>query len=332
MIYPEPIQHYVVHSHELEERFGRHVFPRDVNKTVWPLSPHDGVFDQWLLEEGYRENVEVRNYIDFLRDMRDKFEHVRRNLTYRNPDSTHRQGDDLWATGWAGEGMLPIAAYLYYLHSHGVPGNVLECGCFKGGSTCCLSWVCHRLGRKLIAADSFEGLPESDGYYGKGDFLGCLDEVRKNVEEFGRIGSVEFIKGFYAESLKGFNENLMLIWLDVDLGRSVLDALAFTFPKLQKGGVLFSDGLGERRDFDGQRLKPAAGESAGICDYFARNGILHKAKYAGWGWMGLVVPHCRDTESLLFDPAKLKRLIRRREPSAIPCRMEAVPQSVPCEL
>ena len=39
-------------------------------------------------------------------------------------------------------------------------GAVVECGCFKGGSTATLSVACKKAGRTLNVFDSFCGLPE----------------------------------------------------------------------------------------------------------------------------------------------------------------------------
>src|SRR5690625_4702514 len=38
-------------------------------------------------------------------------------------------------------------------------GDVVECGCYKGGATVNLSLACAAVGRKLRVYDSFEGLP-----------------------------------------------------------------------------------------------------------------------------------------------------------------------------
>lgn len=43
-----------------------------------------------------------------------------------------------------------------------VPGDIIECGTWKGGSAANLSLVCRIVGRKLKAYDSFEGLPEGE--------------------------------------------------------------------------------------------------------------------------------------------------------------------------
>lgn len=93
--------------------------------------------------------------------------------------------------------MLAIAHHMHVLDSHRVPGDMLEFGCFKGFSTSMLSAVQHDLGRRLHVFDSFAGLPPSEGeYYRSGDFAGGLDEVRRNVAEFGRLDVVTFHQGF----------------------------------------------------------------------------------------------------------------------------------------
>ncbi|MDW7773270.1 MAG: TylF/MycF/NovP-related O-methyltransferase [Desulfobulbaceae bacterium] len=230
-------------------------------------------------------------------------------MNYVNRDATHHHGDDTHTAGWAGAGMIPIAIYLYYLKSYGVQGKVLECGVFKGGSTCCLSHICDYLELELIAADSFEGLPTSNGYYGKGDFKGSFQEVQDNIGRLGKPGVVTYVKGWFNESLKNFNEDLMLIWLDVDLKQSVIDVLTETFDCLVDNGVIFCDGLGENRDFQADRLVPGSSESAGLLDYFEKHHIPHKAVYSGYGHMGLIIPGALDDDQIIYSAKLINRMI-----------------------
>jgi hypothetical protein len=225
--------------------------------------------------------------------MKMRFEWIRQHLHYYKYD--------VWVSGCAGITMVPLAAYLYYLHSFGITASVLECGVFKGGSTCCLSWACDRLGLKLIAADTFDGLPDSSLYYKKGDFKGTLDEVKENLAQYGKLSAVTFMKGLFEDTLKDLTDELMLIFLDVDLRDSVISALTCAYPRLIEGGVLFSDGLGATRDFEGQALKRGSDEAVGIIDYFQERSIPHKACNVGYGsYFGLIVPGCQDAEELLF--------------------------------
>ena len=172
-----------------------------------------------------------------------------------------------------------------------------------------MSQICDYLDLELIAADSFEGLPKSVGYYGKGDFKGSLQEVKNNMGQFGKPKVVTYVKGWFNESLKNFNQDLMLIWLDVDLKSSVNDVLTNTFHCLVENGVLFCDGLGENRDFQEDHLISSSSESAGILDYFENNDISHKAVYSGYGHMGLIVPNTKEDDQLIYSSQLINRMI-----------------------
>ncbi len=304
MIYPKEVQEFILSNETYKTRFHEALNSESLN-IGFGNRTEDASLELWLTSLARRKHDSVLQYVNFIAEMKDIFQEVRANMSYTNSNASHLTGDDKFAAGWSGIGMMPIALYLYYLHSYGVRGAVLECGCFKGGSSICLSWVCNRLGLKLYVADSFEGLPDSDNhYYNKGSFAGSLEEVRSNIETFGKIENVEFIKGFYSQSLKGFDKKLMLIWLDVDLRTSVLDAMKYAYPNLVENGVIFCDGLGETRDFSGDQLQPASGESQGLVEYFNAHNIPYKAKYAGYGHLGLIVPNCPDDGYILYDPEK----------------------------
>jgi len=258
-------------------------------------------------------NSRMHDFFTFVSQMEVAFENVRQGMDYENQYATHHHGDDRCSVGWAGIGMMPIAIYLYYLQSWGVSGKVLECGVFKGGSTCCLSHICDYLGLELIAADSYAGLPDGDAFYGKGDFKGGLEEVKNNIEKFGKPEVVTYVKGWFADSLRDFNEPLMLIWLDVDLKKSVIDVLSSTFHCLADNGVIFCDGLGETRDFDGDQLLPASSESAGLLEFFIENSIKYKAIYSGFGHMGLVIP-MPINDAIIYSPHMIRSILLGSRP------------------
>jgi O-methyltransferase len=132
-----------------------------------------------------------------------------------------------------------------------VPGCVVEAGCYKGGSTAKFSLVAKLAGRKLYAFDSFEGLPENDEQHGKtldgqvtgfqkGRYLGTLDEVKSNISKWGDIHSTEFMKGWFDNTMPGFEERIVAGYLDVDLVSSTKTCLKYLFPLVQPGGALFS--------------------------------------------------------------------------------------------
>ena len=138
--------------------------------------------------------------------------------------------------------------------SPSIEGEVIECGCYKGGSTANLSLVCALAGRKLIVCDSFEGLPEPDeadrvhhvphkGFkvrYERGQYRGTLDEVRNNIERYGNLEACEFVPGFFETTLEGLDRTFVLVFLDVDLSRSLEVCLLALWPRLRPGALLFS--------------------------------------------------------------------------------------------
>jgi len=128
-----------------------------------------------------------------------------------------------------------------------VPGDVMECGTFKGGSSANLSLVCRIVGRKLKIYDSFEGLPEAIGtdrdavYHQKGDYTGALDEVKENIRRYGAIECCEFIKGWFEDTLPELNSPVLLAYLDVDLKTSLYVCVKSIWPNLVDNGYVFTD-------------------------------------------------------------------------------------------
>jgi hypothetical protein len=155
--------------------------------------------------------------------------------------------------------LVAIAHHLFVLADSGIPGALLEFGCYKGYSTSVLSTACHLLGRELEVFDSFQGLPSTDStYYRRGEFAGDFEEVRRNLAEFGRPDVVTFHPGFFSESVpKWAGRSAACLWMDVDLEQSAIDALR-AFPNLDRRGVLFSHEC-QPVMFDGRRPSPHRG-------------------------------------------------------------------------
>jgi O-methyltransferase len=128
-----------------------------------------------------------------------------------------------------------------------VPGVVVECGTWKGGTAASLSLACRIVGRKLVVCDSFEGLPVGDPLdreapgYQPGEYHGTLDEVRANIARYGDIGCCEFVKGWFRDTLPNFDQQIVLAFLDVDLEASLDTCIRNLWPRLDKEGYIFID-------------------------------------------------------------------------------------------
>jgi O-methyltransferase len=137
--------------------------------------------------------------------------------------------------------LFPIIHQLYVLQSWGVEGDFAEFGCFKGYSSSMLSFACQQLRIPMHIFDSFEGLPPSEGSgYEPGQYAGSLAEVRENVSRFGAVGSVQFHKGFFADTFRDWRPpKLMCMWMDVDLEVSARDLMVVA-DRLDPRATVFS--------------------------------------------------------------------------------------------
>lgn len=147
---------------------------------------------------------------------------------------------------------LAIAAHII-----GVPartdGCVIECGCYKGGSTVNLSLAAALVERELHVFDSFEGLPappagggenvlhhEHERHsYERGMYAGSLEEVRENVARCGDLGVCRFHKGWFEDTLGDLAAPCVTAFVDVDLRSSLETCVQAIWPVLVDGGALF---------------------------------------------------------------------------------------------
>jgi hypothetical protein len=174
----------------------------------------------------------------FVDSMYEIFKRIRKEMFRKNPTSI---GADEFTLATNEDEMIYIAKYIYQSQLLGVPGDILECGCFKGYSSCCLSWVASYFSKKLIIADSFEGLPDVGHVrYKPHEYCGDLPIVQQNIHSYGVISSVEFLKGWYKDSLVGFSRPVSVLWMDVDLRESTNDVLGNIVPCLSDRGVILS--------------------------------------------------------------------------------------------
>ena len=134
-----------------------------------------------------------------------------------------------------------------------VEGAIVEAGCFKGGSTAKLSLVASMLDKRLVAFDSFDGLPENTeghetsilghsikGWFDQGNFRGTLDEVQSNIRTYGDIDVCTLVKGWFDDTMPMFDSPIAAAYLDVDLASSTRTCLKYLYPLVSPGGVLVS--------------------------------------------------------------------------------------------
>ena len=133
---------------------------------------------------------------------------------------------------------------------HKIPGDVIECGAWRGGVTILMRAVLRAYGdteKKVWVADSFEGLPrpnaDADSGWAQGEMAVSLEEVRENFLRYGLLDEkVRFLKGYFNQTLPTAPITaLSVLRADSDLYESQLDVLNNLYPKLSVGGYAIID-------------------------------------------------------------------------------------------
>lgn len=136
-----------------------------------------------------------------------------------------------------------------------IPGDFIETGVWKGGSTIFMRGFLKAHGidnRKVWVADSFEGLPkpslpEDRNVDLSADAMPYLsvseEEVRELFDRYELLDEqVVFLKGWFKDTLPAASiEQLSILRLDGDLYESTMDALNHLYHKLSPGGFVIVD-------------------------------------------------------------------------------------------
>lgn len=145
--------------------------------------------------------------------------------------------------------------YLAEQYVKSVPGDVIECGVWRGGL---IASFAHLLGNKrnYYLFDSFEGLPDAKAVDGEAalewqkdkasaNYLdNCKAEVDFSIKAMETTGSKYFIeKGWFDETMPKFKSTskVALLRLDGDWYDSIMVSLKNLYPLVVKGGLIIID-------------------------------------------------------------------------------------------
>jgi O-methyltransferase len=172
-----------------------------------------------------------------------------------------------------------------------VPGDVLEAGVWRGGSSIFMRGVIVVYGeghRQSWVADSFAGLPKTEpGRYPSdkgldlnkyGQLSVSLEQVKANFAKYDLLDeSVHFLQGWFEDTLPTAPiGQLALLRLDGDLYSSTIQTLDALYDKVSVGGFVVVDDYGSI---------PACKQATD--DFRARRGIddvIHVIDWAGVYW------------------------------------------------
>lgn len=178
------------------------------------------------------------------------------------------------------ERMYALYEAVRHVVGHGIEGDFVECGVWKGGSAMLMAMTLARLGedgpgeggRRIRLYDTFAGMTRPtavdvrarDGsdtltrweHFQRADHnawaYAPLDEVRANMAKTGfPAENIDYVIGTVEETLPAeAPDRIALLRLDTDWYESTYHEMLHLFPRLAPGGVLVLDDYGS---FEGAR-------------------------------------------------------------------------------
>ena len=165
------------------------------------------------------------------------------------------------------ERIAALVESVRYVARHGIAGDVVECGVWRGGSMMAVARSLLDIGdlRDLHLFDTFAGMPppgdedrdisgahaadlmaDEDPDSGSVWARSPLDEVRRNVLGTGYPESrVRFVQGRVEDTVPGCAPaHIAILRLDTDWYESTRHELVHLYPRLAVGGVLIIDDYG----------------------------------------------------------------------------------------
>lgn len=166
------------------------------------------------------------------------------------------------------ERLYTLYKAVQYVEARGVPGAIVECGVWRGGSAMAAALALRNAGstdRPIYLYDTYAGMPEPGArdvdFQGRdarptwrrlraGDAnkwcLATLEEVRRNMLSTGYPAErIHFVRGRVEETIpREVPDRIALLRLDTDWYESTYHELVHLYPRLAPGGVLIVDDYG----------------------------------------------------------------------------------------
>ncbi len=167
------------------------------------------------------------------------------------------------------ERIVSLCRAIEYIITNNIPGDLVECGVWRGGSMMAVARVLLRHGqthRNLFLFDTFEGMPKPlslDVTFDNQSGLKIWEKSRTSDHNnkfcYASLNDVEaamtstgyprdklhFVKGKVEETIpREAPAQISLLRLDTDWYESTRHELEHLFPRLAKGGILIIDDYG----------------------------------------------------------------------------------------
>lgn len=200
------------------------------------------------------------------------------------------------------EGLCALMGAVRYVAKERIPGAVVECGVWRGGSMAAAARTLLQAGceeRHLYLFDTFEGMPQPAERDVNWEGASALDIYRRELARDGRSrwcyaaeaevtkvmagtgydqSKVHLVKGRVEETIPAAApERIALLRLDTDLYESTRHELTHLFPRLSPGGIIIIDDYGHWQGAREATDEYFAGRGASIflnrVDYTVRVGV-----------------------------------------------------------
>ncbi len=131
-----------------------------------------------------------------------------------------------------------------------LPGDLIECGVFRGGTGLLLGLALKKLGspKRVLLCDTFQGLPRPDPrfdrIYQEGWFATEESALRSRIKSFELSDTLQVEVGLFEDTLPRLPKETRLSFahIDADLYHSTTCALAEIYPRLADGApIVFDD-------------------------------------------------------------------------------------------
>lgn len=161
----------------------------------------------------------------------------------------------------------PVLINLWEMVITSEPGDILEIGCWRGGSSLVIAATAARFKptSHFYICDTFQGLVKSgpnDNCHKDGDFQDTSKEHVENLLSRHGLNNFSICQGIFPDQTAHMihSRKLSLIHVDVDIYQCYVDILHWSQHRLTPGGILV---------FDDYNTASCAGAAIAVDEFFA---------------------------------------------------------------
>jgi hypothetical protein len=194
------------------------------------------------------------------------------------------------------ESLVDLARVVRAVVTYGIPGQLVECGVWRGGSSFLMAELLRQAGvsdRKVWLFDSYEGLPapkeidgakafeytqNTDSPWYHDNCAAALEQVQQAAAALGLNPHTEFIKGWFDQTLVPNGERIgpiAVLRIDADWYDSVRCCLESLYDQVVEGGFVIFD---DYYTFDGCAIA--------VHEFLGKRGLSHQIENVIGRWEG----------------------------------------------